>query len=78
MAVNCFVAMSTQWRSAGMGATGLDYGVLRFVMEAKRVSAEEWDDTFESIRIMEDTALHVMQVLAERERERTKRRGRRG
>jgi hypothetical protein len=52
--------MTTQWRSAGYGATGLDYNVLPIVLSIKQVDKNEWEDVFESIRIMEEAALLKM------------------
>lgn len=59
-AVNVFIAMSTQWRSGGMGATGLDYNALPAVMRLSGVKPGERPDVFESIRILEDAALESM------------------
>lgn len=73
-AVNVFLAMTTQWRSTGFGATGLDYSVLDFVMQRSGVQADDKDDVFESIRILEDAALAQMKLVADREREQAKRR----
>lgn len=60
VAVNVFISMTTQWRSAGYGATGLDYNVLPTVLSIKQVDKDEWEDVFESIRIMEEAALLKM------------------
>lgn len=72
-AVAVFIAMTTQWRNSGFGATGLDYGVLDFIMDRKRIPAEDRDDVFESVQVMEEAALHTMMVVAERQREQDKR-----
>lgn len=61
-AVNVFIAMSTQWRSAGFGATGLDYGPLPGVMRMCGMPRRDWHDTFESIRILEEAALTIMRA----------------
>ena len=60
LAVNVFVAMSTQWRTGMSGATGLDYGVLPHVMRLVGVPTKERAVVFESIRLMEDSALEMM------------------
>jgi hypothetical protein len=59
-AANVFIAMSTQWRTGGYGATGLDYNVLPSVMRLVGVLRADWSDTFECIRIMESEAMKVM------------------
>lgn len=53
--VAVFEAMLTQWRVGPGGAVGLDYNVLPWVMERKRV--DDADDVFEGLRIMERAAL---------------------
>ena len=60
LAVNTFVAMSTQWRVGAMGATGLDYNALIDVMKLIGVHAKDRGDVFEDVRIMEDAALKLM------------------
>jgi len=69
-AVRVFVAMSTQWRSAGYGATGLDYNALPVVLRMKGIPRTDWPDIFESIRNLEDSALQTMNKHAEQERPR--------
>lgn len=59
-AVNVFVAMSTQWRSSGYGATGLDYAALPVVMRMAGVPLANRADVFDCIRILEDAALETM------------------
>lgn len=59
-AVNVFIAMSTQWRTGAMGATGLDYSVLPSVMRLTGVPRALWTDTFECLRVMEGEALRTM------------------
>lgn len=79
--MDVFVSMSTQWRSAGYGATGLDYGPLPGVMRMCGVGRKEWPDVFEGIRILEDAALYTMQIQREREQraaDANKQRGKRG
>lgn len=60
LAVNTFVAMSTQWRVGAVGATGLDYNALPIVMRMIGVPAQERANVFDDIRIMEDEALTLM------------------
>lgn len=59
-AINVFISMSTQWRSSGFGTTGLDYGALPAVLRMSGIPRAQWSDIFESIRILEDWALHTM------------------
>ncbi len=58
--VNVFIAMSTQWRAGMGGATGLDYGVLPFVMRMMAVPPADRAEVFEGVRAMEDSALATM------------------
>lgn len=59
-AVNVFVRMSTQWRVGGMGGViGLVYEALPVVAQGEFMS-DEWPDTFESIRILEEATLEIM------------------
>lgn len=59
-AVNVFIAISTQWRTSGFGATGLDYNVLYRKMDRLDLSESEYDDMEECIRVMEQAALKTM------------------
>ncbi len=59
-AVNTFIAMSTQWRTGAMGATGLDYNALPAVMRLSGLPRCEWPDAFDGVRIMEAEALKIM------------------
>lgn len=59
-AFNAFVAMSTQWRIASGGPTGLDYSALSEVWRRTKVHPSDRDDVFDAIRVMEDAALEVM------------------
>jgi Phage related hypothetical protein (DUF1799). len=59
-AVNCFIAMSTQWRVGLAGATGLDYGALPAVLRMNGTPRSEWSEIFDSIRVLEETALQTM------------------
>ncbi len=58
--VNVFIAMSTQWRLAMSGATGLDYNALPAVLRMTDVARKDWSEIFEDLRIMEDAALNTM------------------
>lgn len=60
VAVNTFVALSTQWRVGVAGPTGLDYGALPEVMRMTAVPRSDWPDVFECVRIMESAALGKM------------------
>lgn len=60
LAVNTFVAMSTQWRVGAMGATGLDYNALPAVMRMIGVPVQDRADVFEDVRTLEDAALTLM------------------
>jgi len=62
IAVNVFVAMSTQWRTGVSGATGLDYGVLPHVMRLVGVGVKDRAAVFDEIRLMEDAALEMMRI----------------
>ena len=59
-AVNTFIAMSTQWRTGAMGATGLDYGALPAVLRMTGIRRVEWPDVLDGLRIMEAEALKIM------------------
>ena len=54
-----FCAMSTQWRSAGAGAYGLDYNVLPMLFKIYKIEDEEL--ALNDIRVMEQKALEMMQ-----------------
>jgi hypothetical protein len=60
LAVNVFIAMSTQWRTGAVGATGLDYSALPAVFRLVGVPRALWTDTFECLRILEGEALRTM------------------
>ncbi len=59
-AANVFICMSTQWRVAMGGATGLDYNALPNVMRLIGVPRMIYQEIFEDIRVMEDAALETM------------------
>jgi len=60
LAVSTFLSMSTQWRSGGFGATGLDYTALESVMRMTGVPRKEWADVFHGVGVMESEALKLM------------------
>lgn len=60
LAVRVFIACSTQWRSSGFGASGLDYSVLPNVFRMMDIPRKDWAELFEDIRVMEDAALTQM------------------
>jgi len=55
-----FEAMRTQWRVGAAGATGLDYGVLPFMLEMQHVDRAEWPTVTADVRLMEGAALDEM------------------
>lgn len=59
---NILLAMSTQWRTAGMAGvvTGLDYSALPTVLRMSGIPRKDWNSVFQDLRVMEDTALSVM------------------
>lgn len=59
-AMNVLIAMSTQWRTGGMGVTGLDYNALPSVMRLVGIPRGDWPDTFECVRVMEAEAMTVI------------------
>ena len=52
--------MFTQWRTGMGGPTGLDYAALPAVMRMTGIPRDQWQDTFESLRVMEAEAMKVM------------------
>lgn len=59
-AVNAFIALCTQWRVGGAGATGLDYSVIPDVFRFTNIPESEWTDAFDGVRTMEAEALKIM------------------
>lgn len=53
-----FVSVGTQWRIGMAGPTGLDYSALYPLLD--RLPADEWQSTFDDVRIMERAALDAM------------------
>ena len=59
-AYRLFAHVRTQWRGAGMGLIGLDYGPLYHKMDRMALSPAEYDDLEEDIQVMEAAALGAM------------------
>ena len=56
-----FAEMSGQWRMAPMGgATALDYTALFLRMDRLGLTAEQWNDMFADVRVIEAAALKQM------------------
>ena len=55
-----FDFMSTQWRSGGFGATGLDYNVIPLALEALEIERSELGVILQDLRVLEAEALKVM------------------
>lgn len=60
LAVETFIAMSTQWRFGYAGPIGLDYAALPAVFDITGVPALDRADAFEGLRVMESEALRIM------------------
>lgn len=60
--MNVFIGMSTQWRVGPAGAYGLDYAALPAVLRMTGTPRAEWPDVFDSIRILESSALDTMKA----------------
>ena len=59
-AYELFSYMRTQWRGAGMGIIGLDYGPMHTRMARMNLSPTEYDDLESDIQVMEIEALNTM------------------
>lgn len=55
-----FEAMSTQWRTGAVGATGLDYNAVPVVMRMLDVPSKKRAEIFHDLRVMEAEALRAM------------------
>ena len=55
-----FDAMSTQWRTGAVGATGLDYNVIPLVAQSVGVKKKEIPEILYDVRLLEAEALKVM------------------
>jgi hypothetical protein len=59
-AYDLFAYMRTQWRGAGFGLIGLDYGPLHNRMARMKLEPAEYDELEADIQIMESAALTAM------------------
>jgi hypothetical protein len=59
--VTAFDALGTQWRTGAAGPTGLDYAAVPTVLRLSGVPRSKWGQVFGDIRLMEASALEVMQ-----------------
>lgn len=59
-AYELFGYMQTQWRGAGMGLIGLDYGPLHHKMDRMKLTPEDYDDLEGDIQVMEFAAIGAM------------------
>lgn len=59
-AIQFYTQVSTQWRTGMSGATGLDYNVIFHELDRKGLKPEDYDEMMASIRLIEETALHVL------------------
>lgn len=59
-AYQLFAYMYTQWRGAGMGVIGLDYGPLHHKMDRMNLAPDEYDELEADIQTMEAAALAVL------------------
>jgi hypothetical protein len=55
-----FCGISTQWRCAAGGATGLDYNVLYRKMDRMNLAPDDYDWLEHDIQVMESAALEAM------------------
>jgi hypothetical protein len=62
LAVNTFIAASTQWRTGMAGPTGLDYQAIESTFRMTRVPRSEWPHVFDDLRTMEDAALEQIRL----------------
>lgn len=56
-ALSFFIRVSTQWRTNGHLAIGLDYNTFPMIFDLLEVPPERRRIVFEKVRIMEDAAL---------------------
>jgi hypothetical protein len=62
LAVSVFEAIGTQWRVGTGGFVGLDYNVLYRKLDRMNLTASEYDDLEDCVRILEDAALETMRI----------------
>lgn len=55
-----FNALGTQWRTGAVGATGLDYAVIREVAALIGIKKRQLPELFPDLQVMEAEALAVM------------------
>jgi hypothetical protein len=55
-----FCRLSTQWRIAMNGPTGLDYQPLMRLLDLEDLSPADWQDRFDDVRVLEAAALEQM------------------
>lgn len=60
--MNLFLTVQTQWRSGGMGATGLDYPAVFATVDRlhRDKTAERRDELFADVQVLESAALKEM------------------
>lgn len=59
--IELFNQLSTQWRTGPGGAVGLDYNVFFHELDRRALSPHEYDEMMAAIRLIERTALEMMQ-----------------
>lgn len=60
--VQCFIGLSTQWKSGMNGVTGLDYAAILIVMKMNEVRDRK--TVFGGLQVMESEALRLMRTIA--------------
>ncbi|PRC93089.1 DUF1799 domain-containing protein [Solimicrobium silvestre] len=60
--VNCFIALSTQWKVGMNGVTGLDYAAVLLVMDLFEVDDKK--EVFSGLQMMEVEALKFMRSIS--------------
>jgi len=59
-AVQCFIGLSTQWKSGMNGVNGLDYAAISIVMEMNDVTNKRM--VFGELQIMEREVLRLIRI----------------
>ncbi|MEH6434283.1 DUF1799 domain-containing protein [Massilia sp. DD77] len=59
-AYELFLYMRTQWRGAGMGLIGLDYGPLHHRMDRMKLEPDEYEELEADVQVMEIAAIGAM------------------
>jgi hypothetical protein len=65
LAVNTFIAVSTQWNVGPGGPLGLNYASLEAVMRMHQIPIESHREVLEGVRTIEDAALAEMRRQSE-------------